>query len=316
MAFQVKDANGNTITIQSSTNGSGEHAPSQGVTPDVTVTGPAAQSVLNTDLLTGTVSGWYDASAYQSGAIQIIASAGASGQIIFEQTNDTTLAAAGVPLRATEVSGITANPNVSAIAIAASTQRLFKVVIAARFIRVRISTAFTGGTVQAVAVLSQRPTTFMTMNVQQAVAANLQATAAVASIAAGTTLIGDVNANYRQTVTGAGTPLSVLSPATPAATVIKAAAGKIIGGNLQNSSAALRSVKFFNVAAASVVLGTTVAAFEVDIPAGANVQIGPFEGGIGFVTAISYAITSAKGLTDNTATGLAANDVSGMILFA
>jgi hypothetical protein len=40
------------------------------------------------------------------------------------------------------------------------------------------------------------------------------------------------------------------------------------------------------------------------------------DGGLGFATAITYSVTSAKGLTDNTATGLAANDVSGFIAFA
>ena len=62
-------------------------------------------------------------------------------------------------------------------------------------------------------------------------------------------------------------------------------------------------------------LGTTSAAFEIDIPAGATVQF-TFEGGIAFATAMTYSVTSAKGLTDNTATGLALNDVSGFFAFA
>lgn len=149
---------------------------------DTTITGPAAQSVLNTDLLTGTVSGWYDAGAFQSGSIQIIGGAGISaGAIIFEQTNDTTGAPAGVPLRAYETSSINTNPNVAAINIAASTTRIFTVPINARFIRVRISTAFAGGTVQAVATMSQRAASFPVVNVQQAVAGNLQVTASIAA---------------------------------------------------------------------------------------------------------------------------------------
>ena len=39
-------------------------------------------------------------------------------------------------------------------------------------------------------------------------------------------------------------------------------------------------------------------------------------GGIGLATAITWSATSAKGLTDNTATGLAVNDVSGAFFFA
>jgi hypothetical protein len=36
----------------------------------------------------------------------------------------------------------------------------------------------------------------------------------------------------------------------------------------------------------------------------------------GLTQSLTYIVTSAKGLTDNTATGLAANDVSGFIAFA
>lgn len=206
MTISIKDGTGATVNLQSLVVSGGEHAPSQSITPDVTLTGPAAQSVLNTDLLTGTVNGWYDASAYQSGSVQIIGGAGiTAGQITFEQTNDQTLAAAGVPLRAVEITNVNTNPNVAAIAIAASTVRMFKIVISGRFIRVRISTAFTGGTVQAVAVLSQRPTNFATVNVQQAVAANLLTTANISTIAAGTNVIGSVfnadNAWYSESTT-------------------------------------------------------------------------------------------------------------------
>lgn len=42
------------------------------------VNGPLAQSILNTDLLTGNVNGWFDAASFQSGTVQIIASAGIS----------------------------------------------------------------------------------------------------------------------------------------------------------------------------------------------------------------------------------------------
>ena len=147
-------------------------------TTDTSVVGPAAQSAINTNLLTGTMSGWFDAGAYQSGSIQIVGSAGISaGAVIFEQTNDTTLSPAGVPLRAYETSSITANPNVAAISIAANTVRMFTVPVNARYIRVRISTAFVGGTVQAFGTFSQRSAAFPTVNVQQATAGSLNVTA-------------------------------------------------------------------------------------------------------------------------------------------
>lgn len=111
---------------------------------------------------------------------------------------------------------------------------------------------------------------------------------------------------------GAAGIVSVLSPATPAAATVKGSAGRLLGYQLQNSSASLRSIKLFNAPAPT--LGTTAAAFEIDIPAGAMVTYN-MEGGIGFANAITYSVTSAKGLTDNTSTGLAANDVSGAFFF-
>jgi hypothetical protein len=134
-------------------------------------------------------------------------------------------------------------------------------------------------------------------------------------LGAGTAAIGDVGVQYRATNTGAATSLAVQSPATPAATTIKASAGRLIGYYLQNSSTGVRSVKVFNVVAGSVVLGTTSAAFAIDLPANGIAQL-HFEGGIAFSTAMTYSVSSAKGLTDNTATGLAANDVSGFFAFA
>lgn len=151
------------------------------------INGPLAQSVINTDLLTGTVNGWYDAAKFQSGTVQIIASAGISaGQIFFEQTNDNT-STVGLPLLHTEAIAINSNPNNAAFAIAANANRLFRFSVNARYIRVRISTAFVGGTVRAIGFFSEFPFSSNVMNVQQGVNANLQVNA---GINAGTTRIG------------------------------------------------------------------------------------------------------------------------------
>ena len=158
---------------------------------DTSVVGPSAQAAINTDLLTGTVNGWFDAGAYQSGSIQIVGSVGiAAGAVIFEQTNDTALPPSGVPLRAYETSSITANPNVAAITIAANAVRLFTVPVDARYVRVRISTAFTGGTVQAFGTFSQRSAPFPTVNVQQATASSMNVTATLAAGAAALGYVG------------------------------------------------------------------------------------------------------------------------------
>jgi hypothetical protein len=174
----------------------------------------------------------------------------------------------------------------------------------ARYFRLRLSVATTGGT-----------TTFQVQQFDFFASLSTQATslAALPSLAAGTSAIGDVGIQYRANATGAATSVSVMSPATPAAATIKATAGRLLGCVLQNSAAALRSVKVFNATAPT--LGTTSAAFEIDLPAGGSFQFA-FEGGVAFTTAMTYSVTSAKGLTDNTSTGLATNDVSGFFAFA
>lgn len=153
--------------------------------------------------------------------------------------------------------------------------------------------------------------------VLQPTAGNLNVTATLSAntptLAAGTNLAGDVGIQYRANATGAASFVSVLSPATPAAATIKATAGRVIGWQLQNSATGLRSVKVFGVAAPT--LGSTAALFEIDIPAGGRSEV-QLPGGMAFGTAATYSVTSAKGLTDNTATGLAVNDVSGSFFFA
>lgn len=147
----------------------------------------------------------------------------------------------------------------------------------------------------------------------QAVSGTVTANIGTGSIAAGTNAIGDVGVQYRANATGAASVASVISLATTATTSVKATAGRLLGFDLVNTAAALRSVKVFNVVTPT--MGTTSAVFEIDIPAGQRVTV-QYPGGLAFGTAIVYAVTSAKGLQDNTNTGLAAGDVSGHIAFA
>lgn len=287
---------------------------------DVTVTGPAAQSVLNTDLLSGNVNGWYDCGPYQSASIQIVASAGiTAGAVFFEQTNDTTLAPSGVAVRAYEAALINANPNVAAVTIAASTARIFNIPINARFIRVRISTAFVGGTVQAIGTFSQRPASYPTINVQQAVAGNFLTTVSgtvtanigTGSIAAGTNAIGDIGLQYRANATGAASIRHIVSAATTNATSVKAAAGRIVGWNLSNNSASWRYVKLHNTAAAPTA-GTGVVQTIAIPPNGLNVET--IDGGIAFSTGIGF--TTVTGAADTDATAVGANEIVGDLFFA
>jgi hypothetical protein len=167
--------------------------------------------------------------------------------------------------------------------------------------RARVST-YGSGTVSASAVGKALPSQAPMVN-------------AFATLSSSSAAVGLVGINYAASTAGASTAGSVLSLGTTAATSLKAAAGRVVGVMLQNSAATLRSVKMFNVLVGSITMGTTAAAYEIDIPAGGQVSFS-LEGGIAHSTAIVYAVTAAKGLTDNTSATLAANDVSGVILYA
>jgi hypothetical protein len=175
---------------------------------DVMVTGPAAQSTAGIDLITGNASGWYDAQNFHSVSIQIIASAGiASGQVSFEQTNDTTNASAGVFWPVVIQSTTATAPLIAATTIAASTNNLYSGAVTARYVRVRISTVFAGGTVQAVACFSQLP--YQNTYVQTTAVAN--ASVNIGQVA-GQTILGPATngSTSRSLVTGVAGPTTLV----------------------------------------------------------------------------------------------------------
>ncbi len=271
----------------------------------------AGAAILNLDLLTGSVNGWLDVSTYNSAILSITSGAGVSAGVIqFEETNDTSIVPGGTLCLGYNSATQNTNP-LSSVTLAANQTASIAFPLRAKFFRCRVSTAVAGGTVQAAITLSQLSFRHATTAVTQATAASLNAT--IAAIPAGTNAIGDTGTQYRNTATGAASSVSVISPATPTAATIKAAAGRVIGWQFQNSAATLRSVKVFGVAAPT--LGTTAALFEIDIPAGGAVFMN-FPGGLAFGTAATYSVTSAKGLTDNTSATLALGDVSGAFFFA
>lgn len=240
-----------------------------------------------------------DCTFYRSVSIQCV-TMGTTGVVTPEWSNNNVDWVAGTLLTP-----------VGATATTISAAGLFVMPVAARFLRLRLSTATTAGTTTFAVIQFDdgKQMWLATQPVSGTVTANI----GTGALAAGTNAIGDVGVQYRANATGAASFVSVMSPATPAAATVKATAGRLLSYHLQNSGAALRSVKVFNAAAPT--LGTTAAAFEIDIPAGGSISLS-LEGGLALTTAITYSVTSAKGLTDNTATGLAANDVSGFIAFA
>jgi hypothetical protein len=144
------------------------------IQPDVTVGPVTGVSAINTDLLTNTVLGWYDAANYHSGSITLYPNASASAcRVSFEQTNDTTNAAAGQPLYVFDGSAINGQPLTTTATLTASTLYQYEFPVVARYVRARVSTACSAGSMGATAVLSQLPYAALRLNMQQTTAANL-----------------------------------------------------------------------------------------------------------------------------------------------
>jgi len=126
------------------------------VLPNKTIVGAAASTAaLNTDLLTGTVNGWYDAAAFSFVQLQWVGGAGiTAGAVQVEATNDTTVSAKTLVLQADSINAV---GGIGPFAIAASSTSAYWTAVTYRYIRVRVTTAFAGGTVQVIAAFLQQP---------------------------------------------------------------------------------------------------------------------------------------------------------------
>ena len=235
---------------------------------------------------------------FAGGSFQIT-SAGTGCTVSFLQSNDN---ATWVPLFA-----LAGTSTGSMATTTASTAGIYYFQAPAAYVRASVTTYGSGTVTGVLAQKRAAPQLF-----GQSLAVSGQTIGNV-GVNAGANLMGYAAPGYIPGNTNAASVVSVQSPAVPAGASIKASAGRVVGVSLQNSAAAIRSVKFYN--ATAVTMGTTAAAFEMDIPAGGTLNF-MLEGGIGFATGIMWAVTGAKGLTDNTTTGLAANDVSGAVFYA
>lgn len=306
---------------------------------DLTVGAAASIAILNKDLLTGTTSGWYDAATFHSCGIQIVGSAGiTAGAVFFEQTNDTTVAAAGNIWPVEEMTGLTPTPNIAAITIAAATTRFFAGPVIARYVRVRVSTAFATANVQAIGVFSQLPYVRPVQTVHQATAGNLNATVTATNLSTNTaqinavtplmgngttgtgslrvTVASDNTANsnpWLQTIVpssaqGSSTTHHAISAATTNATSVKASAGTCNTISCGNINAAVRYLKLYNKASAPTVgTDTPVATIVLKINETTTVDCGPF--GRRFATGIAYAITTGIAVADTGAVAAAEHAV-------
>lgn len=132
----------------------------------------------------------------------------------------------------------------------------------------------------------------------------------MAALPAGTNVIGDVGMQYRANATGAASVSSVIAAATTNATVVKASAGRLIGWQLQNTTASLVYVKLHNQTTTPTA-GASVA-FPIAIPANGKTEI-TLDGGIAFTTGIGY--TTVTGSANTDATAVAAGAIVGTLHF-
>lgn len=248
---------------------------------DLLVTGAAAQSTSGNNILlasagAGSFDTLGDGNCYKSLYCQINATSGISaGAVIFEGSNDN---ANWTTLTVFDEVGGNGLVTVSAVTIAASTNRFFSGKISYRYMRCRISTGFTGGTVQAFTRLS---TADYVPRVNAVGQPQISANYLVASL-------------FPRTVNGNAIYTGSI---TTTVTAVKASAGQVYGWSIHNPNAAISYVQFFNTATGSVTLGTTAPVLSLGIPANSTVQ-GEFPMGLAFSTAINVACTTTRaGLT-------------------
>jgi hypothetical protein len=117
------------------------------------------------------------------------------------------------------------------------------------------------------------------------------------------------------TVTNGATIHRLIGTASVNNTLVKASAGKLVGGQISNSTATIEYIKFYNKATAPVA-GTDVPVLTLAVPANACIDLGSIFGvyGVSFTTGIGFAVTGLSPDTDTTA--ITAGGVVVNLLFA
>lgn len=151
--------------------------------------------------------------AYHTVLLQVVSTTGiTAGVITFEQSLDNV---SWLPLLCSDAIATNLNP-VSTLTVAANTTRSFTAGLMGRFLRLRVSTNISGGSVRATAVLSQHVHRPLALNVQQATAANMLVTATPS----GTYTVGGVAAH---SAASSGNPVRVAGRVNTAADTTLAA---------------------------------------------------------------------------------------------
>lgn len=156
----------------------------------IAVTGTASIATSNTDIITGTVSGWYDALGFNYATVVLTGGAGISaGQITFEWTNNTSTTPNGFAALY-QTNSLSAAWASAAVSVSANSNTPYFIPLPGRFFRARVSTPFAGGTVQATVTLSNVAPVLTAQNV---VVGTSNLGINVSQIGANSTIIGQAN---------------------------------------------------------------------------------------------------------------------------
>jgi hypothetical protein len=224
---------------------------------------------------------------FNSVSVQCI-SMGTTGVVTPEWSNDNTNWVAATMFNQINASATTFNGVV-----------ILNSVVYGRYFRLRLSTATTTGTTNIVVYRNAKD--FSASLATQPISGTVTATVANATIAAGVNAIGDVGVQYRANATGAASRNSLISAASTNATIVKNAAGRLLGYQISNTNAAWRYVKLHNQATTP----TAGAGVVQTIAVGPNSTVEfNLEGGIAFTTGIGMTTTTGSALTDSTGVGL------------
>ena len=197
------------------------------------------------------------------------------------------------------------NSQAGAVATTFNAAGLFNVVRQARYLRFRMSTATTAGTTTI------RFERYVSLPCYWQATQPVSGTLTVNALPAGTAAIGDVGTQYRANATGAASGTHIVSAATTNATIVKNAAGRVVGWSLANTNAAFRYVKLHNQTTLPTAGTGVVRTIALPPNSVSNIHL---DGGIAFTTGIGLTTVTGSADADNVAVGV--GDIVGDLYFA
>lgn len=261
-------------------------ADSSGVLPTaelpLIITGQSTQTAIVNNILTNTSgTAAIDVSGFRTASVQLV-STGTAGTFIFEQSNDNLN---WVALPVFNGALVTAVPITAAITATASSI-IYSFPIRATYLRLRIVTTITGGSIRSFSRFSTDSWTPSAQLVASNIAANNNANVS-----------GTVTANQGTLVTPTASIIN--SAATTNGTVLKGSAGTVYSITVSSTRATTCYLKFHN--STTITVGSTAVALTIALPTNTTVTIPFGETGMRFGTGICLSITSLPADTDATA---------------